>query len=161
MTMEKFIESFHCDRTGHGKRCQACRDSTPRGAKFRASLGALLELPGGFDFDCPFGLPWDYRVDRPTVDICTPHTTWCERYGLPTGEHACEVCTDARAADPEFAQHMRTIGQFYGALACKYRADSGQTEERRCCGGQVKSIPIFECRLTLERAECGRCAQKK
>ena len=98
---------------------------------------------------------------------CPPDTDWCEKYGLPTGRHACEVCTEAKAyrdADPEcapwFMQTMRDVGRLYGALVCKHRIATGRTIERRCCGGAVKSLPVYACALTGRDADCRRCHRR-
>jgi hypothetical protein len=96
---------------------------------------------------------------------CPPHADWCERYGLPTAASACAVCT-AERADPdtgaEFAQQMRNAGRAYGALACAHREPTGETIERRCCGGQVRPLPVYRCARTgTAPAPCAKCREKK
>lgn len=100
-------------------------------------------------------------------DACPAAADWCERYGLPTGPDACGACTTARRpepADPDlalwFPAAMRAVGRTYGALECGHRIATGRTEQRRCCGGQVKDVPIYHCRLTGRPAECRRCRHR-
>lgn len=108
---------------------------------------------------------------------CPPHATWCPRFGLPTGPHACEVCTAERASKDQytatddegefttpwsayFLSQMRYIGQFYGAVTCTHRQPTGRTIEQRCCGGKTKQIPVYTCALTNQDADCLHCPRK-
>jgi hypothetical protein len=93
---------------------------------------------------------------------CPPHADWCERYGLPTDPAQCAECTAAReAGDAEYLQAMRARGLAYGAAACTHREPTGQTVERRCCGGQVKPLPIYRCARTgTTPAPCAKCREK-
>jgi hypothetical protein len=88
---------------------------------------------------------------------CPPHAEFCPRFGLPTSEHACQVCTEERAQVPDFAQQMRAVGMLWGAMDCVHRQDTGATEERRCCGGKIKTVPVLSCGLTGRRAQCEHC----
>ena len=94
---------------------------------------------------------------------CPPHADWCERYGLPTDPAQCAECTAAReAGDAEYLQAMRARGLAYGAAACVHREPTGETIERRCCGGQVKTIPVYRCARTgTAPAPCAKCREKK
>ena len=100
------------------------------------------------------------RLNVPAANACPPHATFCPRFGLPTSEHACAVCTEERAQDPEFAQQMRTVGMLWGAMTCAHRQDTGATEEKKCCGGKTKAVPVATCSLTGERAACERCQRR-
>jgi hypothetical protein len=92
------------------------------------------------------------------------HADFCVRYGLPTSAAACAVCTAERAnpdTGAEFAQQMRNIGHFYGALACPHRSDTGETRPLTCCGGQVKDVPVYHCAIrNITPAPCQRCREK-
>jgi hypothetical protein len=167
--MRAFVETDLCRLR---LRCNRCRD--PRARCWRDDLGRVFALPpGGVDFPCPFGLPWVEPAPAPGVTApCVPDAgvaaaTWCERFGLPTGPHACEVCTAARQHDPAdpdlapwFAQKMRDLGRLYGATACMFRRDTGRTVERRCCGGHVKQVPVWDCAFIGGEAHCQRCRDR-
>jgi len=90
------------------------------------------------------------------------HADWCERYGLPTSAAQCAVCSARRAAgDAEYLQTMRTRGLAFAAIACVHRVPTGETVERRCCGGQVKPLPIYRCARTgTTPAPCAGCRTK-
>ena len=90
------------------------------------------------------------------------HADWCERYGLPTDPPQCAECSSRRAAgDAEYLQAMRARGLAYGAAACVHREPTGQTVDRRCCGGQVKGIPVYRCARTgTTPAPCAGCREK-
>jgi hypothetical protein len=97
----------------------------------------------------------------PETSTCPPHATWCPRFGLPTGPHACEVCTAERDTDPAFAVTLRYIGDLYGAARCVHRQDTGEHREQTCCGGKIKQVPIVRCGRTGKPADCRSCREKE
>ncbi len=167
--MEKQIwkDTQHCQLRVH---CRACRD-LDGGRAFRNSIAEHYELPPGApDFECPLGVPWGYNPPvkpAPPPPPCPPDATWCERFGLPTGPNACQVCTDTREnrEDSEqaawFVMMMRSVGMAFGAMTCVHRTDSGEVKIVKCCGGKEKEVRVFRCALNGQQAECGRCRNRK
>ncbi len=102
------------------------------------------------------------HCDMTAAESCPPHADWCERYGLPTDAAQCATCTARREArDAEYLQTMRSRGLAYGAAACAHREQTGETVERRCCGGSVKRLPVYRCaRDGTTPAPCATCRAK-
>ena len=53
----RFIDTVHCVER---RVCAVCRD-LKGGRAWRKGMGVFLDLPGGVDFECPFGIPWGER----------------------------------------------------------------------------------------------------
>lgn len=141
--------SMHCQSHVH---CKTCRDKI-NGREWRESVSRHFGIIDA-DWLCPAGISWDN-------ESCLLHTDWCGRFGLPTGTSGCAACSAAEGDDRVWLlTQLRAIGGAYAAMLCYQRYDSGQTEERICCGGQVKAMPIFNCRLTGARADCDHCLTK-
>lgn len=119
----------------------------------RIENGAWRKQTFGGD-DCPRQIPLG--------GACEPKPTdWCGRFGLPMGLSGCAVC--ARAEGDErvwLLTQLRALGLAYQKLICPLRVDRGEREERRCCGGQVRLVPVFVCARTGQRATCADCRDK-
>lgn len=56
--MNLFVHSNHCLSRKH---CETCRDKGQAGQEWRKSLSLHFQMPG----DCPYGVPWGYRIEDP------------------------------------------------------------------------------------------------
>jgi hypothetical protein len=94
-----------------------------------------------------------------------PHVTYCPRFLFPTGPSACLVCIAARQPDPTdpelapwFLQSLSDLRMSAGIAICPHRQDTGRTELRRCCGHrEPRPVPIYQCTLTGNPAQCAQC----
>jgi hypothetical protein len=149
--------------------CQVCLDPL-RSAEFRA---AIMSAHGVTEWTCPHG----FAIGDPAPPVrlyvapavandnaeCDgpPAADWCQRFGLPAGASGCAVCSTSAGEDRVWLlTQMRAIGGAYKAMVCPHRVDSGRREERKCCGGQVKILPIYVCADTGQLAKCGVCSRK-
>lgn len=145
--------------------CTTCRKATA--TAWRRQVRDIYGQPSDpVDFPCPLGKQIVGKSLGEPAD-CPSDIIWCNRYGLPIGPGGCVACVAARqpdSSDPDlavwFSQAMRDLGNAYGALDCPHRYTDNQTETVRCCGGQVRTINRFFCRLTGRPANCHHCPSR-
>ena len=171
--------------------CKTCRDLSG-GRTWRESL-----LPNNADFKCPESLEWTnanrevenkteekktvFKVIKNNVeknvennkktDECPPHTSWCVRFGISTGESGCKLCSSLReSSDPEdretyawLIQQMFILGGFNRMQKCKHLYQrENETETKRCCGNKEKEVPVFRCKKHEDNAAtCYACNEKE
>jgi len=143
--------------------------------------------PEGYAWDDPrvshLPVPRGARIETPPCDSAPGHATWCHRFGLPAGPGGCDACVRARDPSGEFVGEavslsggvpradgaggdampfgawfvswMRAWSEWHG---CVHREATGRFEERVCCGGRVKKVPVLRCaRDGTEAPACGQC----
>jgi hypothetical protein len=70
--MQLFVLSEHCKSRVH---CVTCRN-LEQGRRWRNDIANKFELPEGkVDFDCPHGVPWDFKPEQKIQNTQTPQRT--------------------------------------------------------------------------------------
>ena len=134
--------------------CDFCKTNQEWKKNICASLGID-------DFSCP-------TEETRNIASCSEaeeHVTWCSRYNFPTDEEFCKTCSNEmkkrNAEAIRWINQMRQKGINFSKTPCEHHKDTGQQTEKKCCGGRIKTVPIYHCTLfDKPNPQCMGCKRK-
>jgi hypothetical protein len=119
----------------------------------------VWEVSGGKDFECPFGFDWGYvpEVKERPREVVVPKVV-VQAIEIPQQE-VKEVQMPQPpplSVEANSVIHDQSGMVNYRGSPCESMGESMGTEEKKCCGGRVRLIEVFQCAVGVQNGKVSR-----